>query len=71
MGAGHAHALYVHEHSPIHRLAPEAKLVAAFLFVFAVAVTSREAVWAFLVYACRSLLSRSWSHSSRLVSKWR
>jgi cobalt/nickel transport system permease protein len=51
MGAGHAHALYVHEHSPIHRLAPEAKLVAAFLFVFAVAVTSREAVWAFLVYA--------------------
>ncbi len=51
MGAGHAHALYVHEHSPIHRLAPEAKLVAAFIFVFAVALTPREAVWAFLVYA--------------------
>ena len=50
MGAGHAHALYVHEHSPVHGLAPEAKLVAAFLFVFAVAITPREAVWAFLLY---------------------
>lgn len=51
MGAGHAHALYVHEHSPVHRLAPEAKLVAAVLFVFAVAITPREAVWAFIIYA--------------------
>jgi len=50
VGAGHAHALYVHEHSPVHGLAPEAKLVAAFLFVFAVAITPREAVWAFLLY---------------------
>lgn len=32
-------------------MAPEAKLVAAFLFVFAAAITPREAVWAFLVYA--------------------
>ncbi len=51
MGAGHAHALYVHEHSVLHRLAPEVKLVAAFGFVVAVAVTAREAVWAFAVYA--------------------
>jgi len=51
MGAGHSHALYVHEHSPIHRLAPEAKLVAAFGIVAAVAVTPRQAVWAFIVYA--------------------
>ena len=51
MGAGHAHALYVHEHSPVHRLAPESKLVAAFVFVFAAAVTPREAIWAFLIYA--------------------
>ena len=50
MGAGHAHALYVHEHSPVHRLAPEAKLVAVFVFVFAVAVTPRQAIWAFFVY---------------------
>lgn len=51
MGAGHAHTLYVHEHSPIHRLAPEAKIVAAFGMVAAIAVTPREAVWAFGCYA--------------------
>ena len=33
MGAGHAHALFVHEHSRIHHLAPEAKLAAAFDFI--------------------------------------
>jgi cobalt/nickel transport system permease protein len=47
LGAGHSHALYVHEHSPIHRLASEAKIVASFGFVVAVAVTPRESVWAF------------------------
>ena len=47
MGAGHAHALYVHEHSPIHRLAPHVKIVAAVVFVVAVAITPREAIWAF------------------------
>ncbi len=51
MGAGHAHALYVHEHSAIHNMAPEVKLVATFLFVIAVAVTPRQAIWAFAVYA--------------------
>lgn len=51
MGAGHSHALYVHEHSPIHRLAPEAKLVAALGFVVCVAITPREAWWAFAAYA--------------------
>ncbi|HUG07532.1 MAG TPA: cobalt ECF transporter T component CbiQ [Acidimicrobiia bacterium] len=51
MGAGHSHALYVHEHSAIHRLAPEAKLVATFGFVICVAITPREAVWAFGGYA--------------------
>ncbi len=50
MGAGHAHALYVHEHSPIHRLAPEAKLIAAFVFVAAAAITPREAIWAFAIF---------------------
>jgi cobalt/nickel transport system permease protein len=50
MGAGHSHALYVHEHTPLHRLAPEVKLVAAFGFVLAVAITPREAVWAFGIY---------------------
>jgi cobalt/nickel transport system permease protein len=47
VAAGHAHALYVHGHSPVHRLAPEAKVAAAFAFVLAAAVTPRQAVWAF------------------------
>ncbi|MGD2102471.1 MAG: cobalt ECF transporter T component CbiQ [Acidimicrobiia bacterium] len=51
MGAGHTHALYVHEHSPTHRLAAEAKIVATLGMVIAVAVTPRRAVWAFGVYA--------------------
>ena len=50
MGAGHAHALFVHEHSKVHHVAPEAKLAAAFTFVVAVAITPREAVWAFAIY---------------------
>lgn len=51
MGAGHAHALYVHGHSPVHRLAPEAKIVAAVVFAAAVAVTPRTQMWAFGVHA--------------------
>jgi cobalt/nickel transport system permease protein len=51
MGAGHVHALYIHEHSPLHHLAPEAKIVATFGFVVCIAVTSRYAVWAFAIYA--------------------
>lgn len=51
MGAGHSHALYVHEHSPVHRLAPEAKVVAASGMVICIAVTPRYALWAFTLYA--------------------
>jgi cobalt/nickel transport system permease protein len=51
MGAGHSHALYVHEHSAVHRMAPEAKLVAAIGMVVSIAVTPREAIWAFGAYA--------------------
>ena len=47
MGTGHAHALYVHEHSPLHRMRPEVKVAATFLFVVGVALTPREAMWAF------------------------
>ncbi len=50
MGAGHAHALYVHEHSLVHRLPPQVKVASAIAFVFFVAVTPREAVWAFVVH---------------------
>lgn len=50
MGAGHSHALYVHEHSAVHHMAPQAKLVAAVGMVVPIAVTPREAIWAFGVY---------------------
>jgi cobalt/nickel transport system permease protein len=50
MGAGHAHALYIHGHSRVHLLAPEVKVAAAFSMVVAVAITPREAFWAFAVY---------------------
>lgn len=51
MSGPHSHALYVHGHTRIHRLAPQAKLAAQFLFVIAVVATPREAFWAFGVYA--------------------
>ncbi len=49
MGGGHAglDALRVDVTSPVHRLAPEVKIVATVAFVFAVVATPREAVWAF------------------------
>ncbi len=51
MGAGHAHRLYRHAESVVHRLSPQSKLVATVLFVLAVVSTPREAVWAFGLYA--------------------
>ncbi|AWL38950.1 MULTISPECIES: cobalt ECF transporter T component CbiQ [unclassified Streptomyces] len=51
MGAGHAHTLYRHGHSPVHRLPPHCKLVAVLGFVVVVVSTPREALWAFALYA--------------------
>ncbi|MFJ4921215.1 cobalt ECF transporter T component CbiQ [Streptomyces sp. NPDC088725] len=51
MGAGHAHKLYRHGHSPVHELPPHCKLAAVFCFVVVVVSTPREAVWAFALYA--------------------
>ena len=51
MSGAHTHALYVHGHSPIHRLAPQCKLAAQILLVLAIVATPREAFWAFGVYA--------------------
>lgn len=53
MGAGHGigERLHIHGTSPLHRLAPECKLAATFLFVFAVVSTPREAFWAFGAHA--------------------
>ncbi|MEU0133457.1 cobalt ECF transporter T component CbiQ [Streptomyces sp. NPDC006296] len=51
MGAGHAHTLYRHGHSPVHALPPHCKLAAVLCFVVVVVSTPREAVWAFALYA--------------------
>jgi cobalt/nickel transport system permease protein len=51
MGAGHAHKLYRHGHSPVHRLPPHCKIAAVLCFVLVVVSTPREAVWAFGLYA--------------------
>ncbi|MFJ6542228.1 cobalt ECF transporter T component CbiQ [Streptomyces sp. NPDC091385] len=51
MGAGHAHRLYRHGHSPVHALPPHTKLAATLAFVIVVVATPREAMWAFGVYA--------------------
>ncbi|GAB2768672.1 cobalt ECF transporter T component CbiQ [Streptomyces sp. NPDC054796] len=51
MGAGHAHLLYQHGHSPVHALPPHCKLAAVLCFVVVVVSTPREAMWAFGLYA--------------------
>ncbi|GAA2456540.1 cobalt ECF transporter T component CbiQ [Streptomyces macrosporus] len=51
MGAGHAHRLHHHGHSPVHRLPAHCKIVAVLAFVLIVVSTPREAVWAFGLYA--------------------
>lgn len=59
MGAGHTHGasrsvsdgLYVHGHTPLHRLPAEVKLVGLLAFVVTVVATPREQAWAFGVYA--------------------
>ncbi|MFB6582538.1 MULTISPECIES: cobalt ECF transporter T component CbiQ [unclassified Streptomyces] len=51
MGAGHAHKLYRHDHSPVHDLPAHCKLAATLAFVVVVVSTPREAVWAFGLYA--------------------
>lgn len=51
MSGGHVHALYRHGHSPLHHLAPQVKIVAAFGLVCAIALTPRTAIWAFAVFA--------------------
>ncbi|NEA54403.1 cobalt ECF transporter T component CbiQ [Streptomyces sp. SID13666] len=51
MGAGHAHRLYRHGHSPVHGMPPHCKIAAVFGFVLVVVSTPREAMWAFGLYA--------------------
>jgi cobalt/nickel transport system permease protein len=47
---GQIRPLYVDTPSPVHTLAPAAKLCATGLFVVIVVLTPREAVWAFVAY---------------------
>lgn len=47
MGTGHAHLLYRPGSSPLHRLAPEVKVLAAVAGVICVVATPRTAFWAF------------------------
>ena len=48
--SGHHH-LYVPGASPLHRLAPQCKLAATFLFVLTIVLTPKEAFGAFAVFA--------------------
>jgi cobalt/nickel transport system permease protein len=51
MGAGHAHPLYLDHDSPVHRLAPEVKILATLLYTIVVVITPREEFLAFAGYA--------------------
>jgi cobalt/nickel transport system permease protein len=51
MAAGHAHILYLDRASPVHRLAPEVKIMAMVMYTVVVVITPREALWAFAGYA--------------------
>lgn len=59
MGAGHSHGssrsvsdgLYLHGHTPLHRLPAEVKLVGLVAFVLTVVATPRDQAWAFGLYA--------------------
>lgn len=48
--------LYLAGTTPLHRLAPECKLLATVLFVFTIVATPREAFWAFACFAVIELL---------------
>jgi cobalt/nickel transport system permease protein len=51
VGAGPAHPLHLEHDSPVHRLAPEVKIVATLLFTIVVVVTPRTEFTAFAGYA--------------------
>jgi cobalt/nickel transport system permease protein len=51
VGSGHAHLLYRHGVTPVHRLPAQCKLVATIAFVLVVVLTPREQFWAFGCHA--------------------
>ena len=50
MGQGHGHKLHFHGHSPIHRAAPQHKLLALLGFVLVVVATPKDWFAAYAVY---------------------
>jgi cobalt/nickel transport system permease protein len=56
VSGGHAHGLYVHSHSSVHRMPPQCKVVATLAFVVAVVATPRAAFWAFASYVLLLLI---------------
>ena len=50
MAAGHAHPLHLDHDSPVHRLAPEVKILATLLFTIIVVITPRTEFLAFAGY---------------------
>jgi cobalt/nickel transport system permease protein len=67
MAAGHSHPLYLERPSPLHRVRPQCKLLAAFLFVLAVVATPREAFWA---YALDALVLVAAAAAGRLPARF-
>lgn len=67
MGAGHAHPLHLDRPSPVHRLAPEVKILATLLFTVVVVVTPREEFWAFAGYA---VLLAGVAAAARVPASW-
>lgn len=51
MSQAHAHAVYRHGHSRVHRLPAHVKIVAVLVFATTVVATPRERLWAFAAYA--------------------
>lgn len=67
MGAGHAHPLYRHAESPLHRLPAEVKVAALVVFVLAVVATPRETFWPYGIFA--ALLLAVWA-VGRIPLRW-
>jgi cobalt/nickel transport system permease protein len=64
LSGGHAHGLYVHGRSTLHRMRPQCKVAAGFLFVCAVVATPRETVWVYAAYALMLLVVARIAHVS-------
>jgi len=67
VGAGHTHALYVHEHSITHRLPAHVKLVAVFLVTVVIATTPNDQP---LAYAGIAVLLAVLTRVSRVPARF-